>query len=165
MNVFTEKAEEWIRQNIAPAGTPPPRDVPKVPEHEPTKPASVSFDSSHRAHSQIIEKRPGITRPDPDAWREPVAEWLESECVRHWRCHSSVTSLHQAYCAWDVSRGFPPCNRETFVELLEESGFLIVDGLVSGLVLRADLDGLCGYPEYARLFAEVRSSRRSERLQ
>lgn len=101
-------------------------------------------------------------RNDLDAWREPVAEWLESECVQHWKCHSSVTSLHQAYCEWDVSHGFPPCNRETFGELLQEAGFLMADKLLSGLILRADLAGLCGYPHYAKLLADVRPIRRSE---
>lgn len=146
----------------------PPQEFPKEPEHqptEPTKPAFVSFDGSPFAQSQIMEAQPVSYRHGLEAWRESIAEWLETECTRHWRCHSSVTSLHQAYSEWDVSHGFPRCNRETFMRLLQEAGFLIPGETVSGLILRADLEGLCGYPEYARLFAEVRSSRRSEFLQ
>ncbi len=167
MNVFTEMAEEWIRENTVPAATEHPQQIPNGPKTEPEKPAKASLvtsDSPREARSETIESYPGIPRPDPEAWREPVAEWLETECVRHWRWDSSVTSLHQAYCEWDVSRGWPPCNRETFAELLQEAGFLIPDKLVSGLILRADLDGLCGYPDYAQLFAEVSSPRRSKFL-
>jgi hypothetical protein len=164
MNVFTEMAEEWIRENTAPAATEHPQQIPNGPEIERAEPAEASLvtsDSPRAARSETIERYPGIPRPDPDAWREPVAEWLESECVRHWRCHSSVSSLHQAYSDWDVSHGFPPCNRETFGELLQEAGFLIAGELVSALILRADLDGLCGYPPYAKVLADVRPIRRS----
>jgi hypothetical protein len=89
---------------------------------------------------------------DPAAWREPVAEWLDVACVRHWRCHSSVTSLHRAYTEWELSHEDAPCRRETFELLLRELGFLIVDKLVSGLILREDLNGLRVYPHINRLF-------------
>jgi hypothetical protein len=88
---------------------------------------------------------------NPAAWREPVAGWLNATCVRHRRCFSGVTSLHRAYCDWEVSNGDAPCPREIFEQLLRESGLLIVNELVSGLILRADLDGLLVYPKVSRL--------------
>jgi len=54
--------------------------------------------------------------------------------------------LHRAYCEWELSHG-APCNRETFETLLREAGFLIVDTMVSGLILRGDFDGVRVYPE------------------
>jgi hypothetical protein len=132
----------------------PPQEFPKAPEYQPTeltKPTSVSSDSSRLARLERIKVHSKISRPDSEAWREPVSEWLESECVRHQRCHSSVTSLHRAYCDWELSKGDAPCPRGTFEELLGESGFLIAGKLVSGLILRTDFDGVRIYPDVDRL--------------
>jgi hypothetical protein len=132
----------------------PPREIENRTDSALTKPpkrTSVSFGSSYSSHSRIVAVSDGFPPHDPVAWREPVAEWLNSECVSQRRCFSGVTSLHRAYCEWELSHGDPPCRRETFEILLRECGFLIVDKLVSGLILRADINGLRLDPEYDRL--------------
>ena len=73
-----------------------------------------------------------------------------STCLYHQRCFSGVAHLHRAYCEWELSHG-APCNRETFETLLREAGFLIVDTMVSGLILREDFDGVRVYPEANRV--------------
>jgi hypothetical protein len=88
---------------------------------------------------------------DPAAWRQPVTEWLHSTCLYHQRCFSGVAHLHRAYCEWELSHDDAPCNRETFQTLLLEAGFLIVDTMVSGLILKEDFDGVRGYPEVNRV--------------
>ena len=64
---------------------------------------------------------------------------------------TNVAALHRAYCEWELSHDDAPCRRETFEQLIREFGFLILDRLVSGLILRVDFDGLRSYSEYGRL--------------
>ena len=91
---------------------------------------------------------------DPEVWRESVAEWLNSECICHWRCHSSVSSLYRDYCGWELSRRDAPCTRDTFTDLLSGSSFIVSNALVAGVMLRADLDAVCNYPGIDRLFRD-----------
>ncbi len=115
------------------------------------KPISVSSVSTSCGDSEITS-RPRYARPhDPAAWREPLVEWLDSACVLHRRCYCSVSSLHRAYREWEFSHDGVPCDRETFEQLLQERGFLIVGMMVSGLILREDFDGVRIYPEVNRL--------------
>jgi hypothetical protein len=142
--VASRRWRDWI----------PPQEIENRSDSALTKPPksiSVSFVSSNSSHFQIVAASDGFPSHDPGAWREPVADWLHSECVRHRRCFSNVVSLHRAYCEWELSHDDAPCRRETFELLVGELGFLIVDKLVSGLILRADFEGLRGYPEYPGL--------------
>jgi hypothetical protein len=132
----------------------PPQEIENRTDSALTKPpksTSVGFGGSYSSHSRIVVASDSFPSHDPAAWREPVAEWLYSECVRHPRCFSGFISLHRAYCEWELSHNDAPCRRETFELLLGELGFLIVDKLVSGLILRADLNGSRIYPEIHRL--------------
>ena len=48
-----------------------------------------------------------------------------------------------------------PCTRDIFERLLEESGHLIADGLVSGLILRADFEWASGLKDGAICSKEI----------
>jgi hypothetical protein len=91
---------------------------------------------------------------DPAEWREPVATWLESKCVRNRRCYSGVRCLHRAYIDWELSHGDVPCPIDEFERLIQKSGFLIVDAMATGLILQTDLDGVRRYPEINRVLAD-----------
>jgi hypothetical protein len=90
--------------------------------------------------------RPSASAPpvDPDAWREPFARWLDSACVAHPRCFGGLNALHRAYSDWELSHDGVPPTRDTFVALLVECGFRIVDihgtALLEGLALCEDVD-------------------------
>jgi len=84
--------------------------------------------------------------PDPEAWRELFARWLEVACARHSRCSGGVGCLHVAFCEWTITQDDVPCNRLAFECLLRESGFVIDEAagvvLVSGLTFREDVEAV-----------------------
>ena len=132
----------------------PPKQVENVSESElpkPPKPGSVSFGSHIYVHLKNTSPLESVPQHDPTAWREPVAAWLASMCVRNRRCYSSITCLHGAYCDWELSHDDVPCPLNTFERLLQQAGFLIVDEMVTGLILQTDFAGVRVYPEINRL--------------
>ena len=78
--------------------------------------------------------------------REPFVQWLDSDCAASSRCFGGVSCLHLSFCEWCITHDEVPCDRAMFDALLSEVGFLIgeVEGtrLVSGLILKADLEAL-----------------------
>jgi hypothetical protein len=81
---------------------------------------------------------------DLDAQCGSLFAWMNVACAFHARVFGGVAKLHLAYCEWEYARGGVPCNRDTFLCLLEESGFLVgnIGGelLVSGLTFRDDVE-------------------------
>jgi hypothetical protein len=116
-----------------------------APECELTKlpkPISVSFVSSDPRGFQKNVTSDGIPPHDPAEWREPFVRWLDSACLYHSRCFGGVGCMHVAFCEWAHANDDVGCNRNTFEGMLEELGFLIVDGLVSGVTFGEDLDAV-----------------------
>jgi hypothetical protein len=117
---------------------------------KPPKPSFEGFEGSPLGIFQKIEppaprlpesgsKVPdGIPPHDPAEWRGPFVRWLESSCAYHPRCFGGIGCLHVAFCTWEIAHNGVPCTRDTFERMLEESGHLIAEGLVSGLILRED---------------------------
>jgi hypothetical protein len=91
---------------------------------------------------RLLESRPALPAHDPEAWRAPFVDWLDSQCALHQRAFGGLVCLHLAFCEWEQARGGVPCTRETFAALLEELGFLVGEIeetlLVSGLILKDD---------------------------
>lgn len=133
------KAPSKIENNIDPP-------LPKLPKH-----LSGSFGSDSFRRSGVISISDHDFPHDPTAFRESVVQWLESACVRHPRCFSGVISLHRAYCDWELSHEDVPCPRETFHRLLQDSGFIVINNLVSGLILREDFEGVGKYQHIKNL--------------
>jgi hypothetical protein len=79
---------------------------------------------------------------DPAEWRQPFVQWLDSACIYDSRCFGGVSCLHVAFCEWSHANEDVGCNRSTFERMLEELGFLIVDGLVSGVAFREDFEAV-----------------------
>lgn len=106
-------------------------------------PILVELREHKREIIRLLEGRPVV---DPESWRAPFVQWLDSACSLRPRGFGGVAPLHVAFCEWEIARDGVPCNRETFERLLEELGFLTgeIEGtmLVSGLMLRDDLDSL-----------------------
>jgi hypothetical protein len=89
------------------------------------------------AESKRNEKLASIPPHDPAEWRKPFSRWRAAACVRSSRAFGSVTSLHLAYCDWEVRQGGVPCTRPTFDLLLQECGILIDE--VAGVELAVGL--------------------------
>ena len=100
---------------------------------------------------RLLDHRPSGPAHDPDEWRAPFVEWLDSQCAFYPRAFSGLTSLHLVFCDWEQARGGVPCTRDTFTVLLGELGFLMgeIEGtlLVSGLISRDDLEAVSRPPE------------------
>jgi hypothetical protein len=100
---------------------------------------------------RLLESRPVVSAHDPEAWRVPFVEWLDSQCALHERAFGGLVSLHLAFCEWEHARGGVPCTHQTFGALLAELGFLTgeIEGvsLISGLTLREEVEAVfcdCG---------------------
>lgn len=85
---------------------------------------------------------PAVPAQDPEAWRAPFVDWLDSQCMQHQRAFGGLVIMHVAFCEWDQARCGVPCTRDTFAALLADMGYLIgeIEGtlLVSGLILKED---------------------------
>lgn len=68
-------------------------------------------------------------------------QWLLDRCVSRDRCFGGIAALHLDLARWCAEHGLPvPASRRAFVEALEAEGFTVsTDGMVAGLVLKADL--------------------------
>jgi hypothetical protein len=76
---------------------------------------------------------------DQTAWAEDFHRWAITQCVFQDRCFGGVRALLRDFCDWQVMRDEVPCTRRTFEALLRDSGFFFADGLVYGLLLKADV--------------------------
>ena len=99
-----------------------------------TKETSVGFVSARSGETQIIS----APVDDPAAWREPFQTWLMADCVRHERSFGGIGCLHVHFAEWAITHDAVPCTRDTFERLLSDAGFLLCDGMVSGLILAED---------------------------
>ena len=86
-----------------------------------------------------IEPPPQPMIHAPAAWAEDFHLWAISRCIFRGRCFGGIGALLRDFCEWQVIRDEVPCTRRTFEALLRDAGFLFADGLVSGLLLKADV--------------------------
>lgn len=80
----------------------------------------------------------GIRHPSPAAWAEDFHRWALKSCVYRDRWFSGIAALHKDFRDWCLNRDEVPCSVTTFERLLLGAGFLLADGLMSGLTLKAD---------------------------
>ena len=69
-------------------------------------------------------------------------EWMLQECAYVDRWWGGIGALHLSLARWSASHGRPtPASRRDFVTALQSEGFQVAsDGLVYGLILKADLE-------------------------
>lgn len=119
------------------------------PESEPAKPSEPTFEGFEGATS---EQRPNFSaafpNPTPAAWWEDFVRWTAENCAHRegkddW---GGIGALLVDFAEWCVSRAAVPCwCRATFEQLLWDAGFRCDEGMVAGLVLRADLEAVLCY--------------------
>jgi hypothetical protein len=96
---------------------------------------------------------------DPAEWREDFSRWAISRCVFRDRSFGGIAALWRDFCEFQVSRNEVPCTRNTFEALIRDAGFLFVEGLICGLLLKADLHAMEGDTRCSR--PHPRGKRRS----
>jgi hypothetical protein len=164
MNTFSQMADEWLRAN-PPTAEPPqsapdlsdvpldwqPGDaiIPAFPETELTKLTktnSVSFGSAISGQTQIISDDLPAHAPDgdPDEWAADFVAWIDANCVHRpgmddW---TAVSTLHIAFCESQIARDSVPCTRNAFESLLRQLGCRFSNGMVSGFLLKTDLEAV-----------------------
>jgi len=129
MNSFTAMADEWIAKNM------PLVQQPQLDQAE----------------------QRGMAHHDYEAWSEDFAAWRKERCAHRegrddW---GGVGALLVDFGEWADTHNSLPCTRQVLEALLRDAGFYVVDGLVRGLVLLADLCST--FPDEAAEKAIVRS--------
>lgn len=91
---------------------------------------------------QLIELLIESAPDSPDVWREDFARWAAESCIRRdGRGDSaSIGCLLLDFGEWSCAHNSVSCKRATFERLLWDAGFRCADGLVEGIVLKADLE-------------------------
>jgi hypothetical protein len=87
----------------------------------------------------LLQKRPDATESaQDDGW----GIWLLERCVFVDRWWGGTGALHLDFASWCIAHSRPiPASRRAFVAVLQSEGFQVTsDGLVYGLILKADLE-------------------------
>jgi hypothetical protein len=93
-----------------------------------------------RANLEVQHAKPQAVKQishDPFDWIGYLQLWLLERCAYHTRFFSGIGTLHVDFAEWATADDSVSCTRRTFELLLRDVGFLFVDGLVSGLVLKS----------------------------
>jgi hypothetical protein len=99
------------------------------------------------ASVQAPVEMPSLSAQDPSFWSDDFAKWALAECLWLDRGCFSASVLYDSFCDWCSKQDTVACMLETFEALLEDEGFLIAGGQVSGLMLKTDLKLLAAeYP-------------------
>jgi hypothetical protein len=118
------------------------------PEGEPAKPSEPTFEGFEGATlDRMSNFPPAFPDHDPAEWQEDFTRWRATNCAHRdgkddW---GGVGQLLVDFAEWCVARNAVPCRRATFERLLWDAGFRCAQGMVSGLVLRADLEAVLCY--------------------
>jgi hypothetical protein len=110
MGIFTDIAEEIIRSN---------NYVPGIP----------------------VTPAPLVAEHDPSEWEDDCCEWIGERVTHreHFDDWGGLSALHCSFAKWSVDHGRVPCTRQTLEALLRDAGFLVVNGMVQGVLLTEDL--------------------------
>jgi hypothetical protein len=82
---------------------------------------------------------------DPEFWVLEFSHWAKEDCAFRDRCFGGLAFLHLCFSEW-CSRVSVPCGLETFEKLLRLEGLSVAEGLVYGLIVKADAE----YPRYSQ---------------
>jgi hypothetical protein len=103
---------------------------------KPTKHSSVGFVVPILEETQNISGT--MQHPSPAAWAEDFHHWALHRCVYRDRWFSGIRALYRDFRDWSLDRDEVPCSMATFERLLLDAGFLLANGMVSGLTLESD---------------------------
>lgn len=88
---------------------------------------------------RISPETANLSADDPTAWQSAFERWILAHCVLRDGCAGGVACLHLHFAEWCIRHSdVCPCTRPTFELLLTGEGFELTDGLVRGVILKAD---------------------------
>lgn len=125
---------------------PSDKKIDESPGSEPTKPTKPSFVSSVSSNRERIQNFLGQPAHDPAAWAEDFQRWALDRCCFKDRSFGGIGALHTNFCEYQIARNDVPCQRNTFEALLSHAGFFHADGLIYGLILKAEYKAVTGKP-------------------
>jgi hypothetical protein len=96
----------------------------------------------HKAEIIGLLESVSIPPHDPFEWAEDFHKWALARCLYRARDFGGMVALHRDFCKWEIAHDEVPCTHETFEHLVQGLGFLIADGMVSGLIFRADFEAV-----------------------
>jgi hypothetical protein len=103
-----------------------------------TKGGSVSFVSSDSV--EIPNFSPIPVDDTPATWTEDFHRWMLEKCAFRIRSFGGIEVLFRDFRDWSLARQEAPCTHTAFGQLVASAGLFQANGLISGLVLRDDLD-------------------------
>jgi hypothetical protein len=111
---------------------------------EPPKPPEPAFEGFEGSISGDLQDFSDDRLRDLADWRGDFVRWTDERCTQRkgkddW---GGMGCLLVDFAEWCAVQGAVPCTRVTFEQLLRDSGFRLSDGMVSGLVLRRDLEAV-----------------------
>jgi hypothetical protein len=113
---------------------------------EPKEAALPLIDSLRTYKPQIVALLQSRTERETESAPESdvLGLWLLERCVYRDRCAGGTSGLHLDFARWCAVQGLPVReSRCAFVAALQAAGFAVTaDGLVSGLVLREDVEAV-----------------------
>ncbi|MGA8910819.1 MAG: hypothetical protein WB524_24620 [Acidobacteriaceae bacterium] len=107
--------------------------------------AALPLIDSLRAHKpQIVALLQSRSEQESAQDSDALGLWLLARCIYRDRCAGGMGGLHLDFARWCTAQGLTiPESRRTFVAALQAAGFAVTtDGLVSGLVLREDVQAV-----------------------
>jgi hypothetical protein len=113
---------------------------------EPGEAAWPLIDSLRTFKPQILALLQSRTEQEAESAPENdvIGLWLLEKCVYRARCSGGMGGLHLDFARWCAAQCLTlPESRRSFVAALQAAGFAVTaDGLVSGLVLREDVEAV-----------------------
>jgi hypothetical protein len=141
MATFTAIAEQWIAANL------------------PMK-LNAQGGKGEPASEAMNREQYSLAVVDPDAWADDIAGWALERCINRddHEDYGGLSALLIDCAEWCIAHETVPPDRDVFFDILSRTGFLIVDGFVSGLILKIDLEAALAGDESEPAPGEVSSS-------
>ncbi len=116
----------------------------------PRKAAAPVIDELRLHKAEIIDllKPTSIPPVDPaDLYRADFVAWIDANCIHRPTCDdwTSISRLYIGFAEGQTTRGYEPCSRAVFEQMLMELGCRFCNGMVSGFLLREDLEAVLNF--------------------
>jgi hypothetical protein len=142
--------ERWLKWQ------PSPKKFEDFAGCEPPKPPISTFEGFEGPIPGKTQNFAGPAANVQDTQATHFDRWVAECCVRFDRLFSPVGHLQIDFSEWLAKQGQKHCARPEFESLLTGAGYLLADGLASGLMLYADLHGDI-YERLERLAIQAKS--------
>jgi hypothetical protein len=109
------------------------------PGREPSKPPIPTFEGFEGSIPRKTQNFTGPAANVQDTQATHFDHWVSERCVKSDRLFSAIGNLQIDFNVWAAEQGRKHCERPQFELLLLRGGYLVAEGLTSGLMLHSDL--------------------------